>query len=137
MSDKIHRVVIIFPANRVAAFNAWFRQNIDNRVKDNVTVGLNGTGSSAQPATHYWCCGSFNESDLVKLLDRLTSQTGISRPGSWNQMSRTEKKTWLTNIRNGVFTAIGVRIFYIENDAKNWDDQMSLLNGTGLKPING
>lgn len=128
----IHRMTLLMPANRIAAFNAWFKTNISNDSEDAITVGLNASGDMSA-ATHYWCSIALNDPQGEALIDRLVTQAVLTKPANWNSLDRNGKKAWLNSVVATVKSRIGVAILYTNNDDKIWDDVEVFLAAQSLR----
>ena len=136
MTQFQHRLLIIVPVARQAAFNTWWAVNIDTvgAGDKTFTTSLNASGLEADPPTHYWACMSLTSAELKKVVLRLLQLAGITPPADWDTFTRDEKRDWLRGQIPAIRTAIGVRLLVDDND-RQWDDYSAVLGRAGLKVI--
>lgn len=135
MTQFEHRCLVIIPAARQAAMNAYWKANLDPRGGEyTFTVGLNASGKDTDPPTHYWCYGSFKDTELAKIAGQLASEAKVASPPKFDELSKAAKSQWLTD-NKGAITA-GAGIVVVRDDAAdvkaNPDAELAAL---GLKRI--
>lgn len=132
MTNFLHRVLILCPAARQAAFNTWANANLDPAGGSWFTVGLSATGNI--PATFYACNAALTAPQLKLLMQRLCTLASITPPAGWDGLTRTQQKQWLIDQRSAIFNATGIRIRVADNDG-TWDDPQGELTQDGLLAI--
>lgn len=132
-TQHIHRLALICPVARQAAFNAWVHSSgLDSSGGPWLTVGLSPTGNT--PATHFVCNAALTNQELRLVMVRLCQLASIAQPASWDTMSRQQRKQWLLDQRTPIRTATGIGILPFDNDGQ-WDSVEDVLVALGLKVI--
>ena len=131
-TQHLFRLILIIPALRQAAFNTWWKANLDAAGGDKTfTTGLNATGAGAP--THYWMNGAFTVSELKIIMRRLANLSGVVEPATWDSMTRAQKFNWFRNNKPSM-SGIIVDIEPMPNDGI-WLDPQEVLTRAGLKTI--
>lgn len=131
-TQYIHRVLIICPLARRAAFNTWIKANLDLIGGDWFDVGLSASGNT--PAQGFWAFAALTNSELKQLMQRLCTLASITPDANWDTFTRQQKKQWLLDQRAPIRTATGIRILPMDNDGV-WDDPLTELAAAGLQVI--
>lgn len=132
-----HRILLIVPAAKVAAVVAWFQANIaPDSIPAALGPGLSPTGLA--PATHNWCCGSFDDAECKAILLRLCQLAAVAAPtaGQWAGWTGPEKRSWLASVRAAILAGYGAYVMLADNRGV-WDDPATALAAVGLRVITG
>lgn len=127
-----NRLLVIVPAARCAALNAFIRAGIDPTGKDWFTPTLSATG--AAPATHAIACWACTDAIAWEFVSRVCDQAGIPVPDGFPGWTRQEKKDWLASRHAAILAAIGVYVVGADNDG-DWPDPSSALAEMGLRTV--
>ena len=133
-TNRLHRIILIIPeAQRVATTN-WWVNNIDPNGADTFSQGLSPTGTL--PITHRRCCTGLTNAQLRAVLVRLGNAAGISLPANFDDRTRQQKRAWIVSQIQPIDDAIGVRLWFVENDAEDWGDVEESRVMKGLQVVN-
>lgn len=128
------RVLLLAPAARVAAWNAWIASNLDETGVAWLVNRLSATGQA--PATHAWCSVALTALQYRLVVQRLCALSAIAFPIDWDTKTRGERKAWLLAQREGIDLATGITFQCSDNDGV-WDDPRERLQAKGLQEIRG
>jgi hypothetical protein len=128
----LHRLLVIVPAARCAALNAFIKGGINPSGGDWFAANLSASGTA--PATHAWASFAVTDAQGKILLGRLAQQAGLTQPASWDSFTRAQKRQWVLDQRAAVRTAIGVWLVPDNNDGA-WSDPAAALAVLGLQLI--
>jgi hypothetical protein len=131
-TNFIHRIILVVPAARVAAFNTWVRNNLDAAGADWLAASLSVLGSA--PATHALCNAALVPADCLKVLRRLCTLAAVTPPADFDTYTRAQKKQWVVDSRAAIRAATGIRVFLADNDGA-WDSVGDVLSAAGLQRI--
>jgi hypothetical protein len=129
------RMLLIVPAARRDAFNAFMKASVDKVGGLNtLTVGLSPTGNA--PPTHYCCNGSFSHSQLKALLGDMAGTGTGGLPANWDAQTRGQKKTWIAANAVVIQGRTGIRLAHADSDG-TWPNAEAVIAAAGLKRIEG
>lgn len=133
-----HRLLFIIPVARVAAVVTRLRADAGaDACPDDAGPPLNASGLAADPVTHRWLCGAYTDAEC-RLIMRDMAQAGGVTPlptlAQWNGWTGQQKRTWAASVRDTIYTAYGVWVQLMANNAA-WDDFAAALAAKGLKTI--
>ena len=129
-----NRLILIIPANRCAALNAWVKANIDPTGADWFTPTLSANGQA--PATHAWANFALTDEQSETWWTRLTQISGMQKPANWKTMTRQEKKTWVISNRAAIQAGAVVKDVEPIFNTETWTDPQTVLTRAGLQLIN-
>lgn len=135
----LHRLIVVSPEGaKVTGIVNWFSANIGaNSVSPAADwPPLNATGLAADPVSHRWMCGSWQETECREILKKLCDLAAVTKPtnAQWTAWSRQEKIDWLVSVRTAIHTNYGVYVSLSSNDGQ-WDSPAAILTTLGLKTI--
>ncbi len=137
MTNHVHRLLIIAPAARQVAVNAWIAANID-AVGSWLTATLNATGLKADAVTHYWCSAGLTDVQAKAFLVKICQLAVVALPtaAQWDSATQATKIAWLAGARAALVVGYGVYLNLSDNTGA-WDNFQGIAAGLGLKPVDG
>lgn len=128
MATHPHRLVIVCPAARLAAFGTWWSANIDPADNCSMWPPLNASGSDADVVTHRWCSTMLTNAQWRAVVVRVCQIANVTPPtaGQWNGWTRAQKRAWLTSTRDDLLSASGIWLDHSNGDGA-WTDPEATL----------
>lgn len=132
MGQWQHRLIIVVPAARVAAFGAWHAGNIDPTDDCSGWPELNAAGDDS-PGSHRWCGAAFTDAEMKLLVGRAAAMSGLTPPkaSEWQAWTPAEKRAWMRSLRDQLYAATGVFIAVCDQGGR-WDSPDEVLAAIGL-----
>jgi hypothetical protein len=132
-----HHLILVVPAAKVATVVAWLQANVSpTAVPADLGPGLNPSGLVADPVTHRWCSGAFQDSEAKAILAKLCQLAGVTPPTNvqWNGWTRSQKIAWLQSVQAALLSGYGVYVMLSPQDGA-WDNPQTALTALGIKVI--
>lgn len=132
-----HRLILVVPVAKVAAVVSWMQANVGaTSVPADLGPGLNASGLAADPVTHRWCSGAWQDNEAKAILAKLCQLAGVTPPtnAQWNVWNRAQKISWLSSVRAGLLSGYGIYVGLCPQDGA-WDPTNTILDNMELKII--